>query len=128
AGRLDAAILWGPIAGYFAARAAPREVVVVPLRSEAGVQFDFPIAAGVRFGDREARALLEDVMGRSAQQASALLAGYDVPAARVPSAELVYVTNEDEGTISIISTASQRVVGEIEVGTRPRGIEVSENG
>src|SRR5690606_12846611 len=128
AGRLDAAILWGPIAGYFAARAAPREVVVVPLHSEIGVQFDFPIAAGVRFGDREARALIENVMSRTADQAAALLAEYHVPAVPSPSAELVYVTNEDGGTISIISTASQRVVGELDVGTRPRGIEVSQSG
>src|SRR5690606_22494303 len=127
-GRLDAAILWGPIAGYFAARAEPRDVAVVPLRSEIGVQFDFPMAAGVRFGDREARALLEDVMARTADEAAALLAEYHVPIVPAPPAELVYVTNEDAGTISIISTASQRVVDEIEVGTRPRGIEVSATG
>ena len=126
AGRLDAAILWGPIAGYFAARVS-RDVAVVPLESEVGVQFDFPIAAGVRFGDRAMRSLLEDVIARTADQTAALLAEYHVPV--VPQRpELVYVTNEDAGTISIISTASQRVIGEIDVGTRPRGIEVSPAG
>lgn len=126
AGRLDAAILWGPIAGYFAAR-APRHVAVVPLSSEVGVQFDFPIAAGVRFGDRAMRSLLEDVIARTADETAAILAEYHVPV--VPAQpELVYVTNEDGGTISIISTASQRVLGEIDVGTRPRGIEVSPAG
>ena len=127
-GRLDAAILWGPIAGYFAARAKPRDVAVVPLRSEMGVQFDFPMAAGVRFGDREVRSLLENVMARTAAEAAALLAEYHVPTVPAAPAELVYVSNEDEGTISIISTATQRVVDEIEVGTRPRGIEVSAAG
>ncbi|HEX6999486.1 MAG TPA: quinoprotein dehydrogenase-associated putative ABC transporter substrate-binding protein [Gammaproteobacteria bacterium] len=152
AGDLDAAILWGPIAGYFAARAAPREVAVVPLESEPGVRFDYAIAAGVRFGDRERRAQLEDVMARTAGQTAALLAEYHVPvlapaqdesaAAAAPPAEaarpapaagerpaeLVYVSNEDAGTISILSAGTHAVVGEIEVGTRPRGIEVSGDG
>jgi quinoprotein dehydrogenase-associated probable ABC transporter substrate-binding protein len=126
-GKLDAAILWGPIAGYFAARAAPR-AVVVPLRSEIGVQFDYPISAGLRFGERDSRALLEGVMARTADESAALLAEYHVPLAGAPPAELVYVTNEDGGTISIISPASQRVVGEVQVGTRPRGIEVEAAG
>src|SRR5690606_26565383 len=126
-GQIDAAILWGPIAGYFAARVAPREVVVVPLRSEQGVQFDYPIAAGVRFGDRDSRALIENVMARTQDEAVALLREYHVPATAVPD-ELVYVTNEDSGTITVISTLAQRVVGEIDVGTRPRGVEVGADG
>src|SRR5690606_9276214 len=53
---------------------------------------------------------------------------YHIPVVPTAPAELVYVTNEDAGTISVISTATQRVVDEIEVGTRPRGIEVSAAG
>jgi YVTN family beta-propeller protein len=50
-----------------------------------------------------------------------------VPIVEQP-AERVYVTNEDAGTISIISTATQKVIGEVRVGTRPRGVEVSRDG
>jgi quinoprotein dehydrogenase-associated probable ABC transporter substrate-binding protein len=127
AGELDAAILWGPIAGYFAARAAPVKVAVVPLHSEPGIQFEFAMAAGVRFGERESRAQLEELMVRTAEEATALFADYHIPIIEAP-AELVYVTNEDAGTISIISTATQKVIGEIPVGTRPRGVEVSRDG
>jgi len=127
AGKLDAAILWGPIAGYFAARAAPVNVAVVPLRSELGIQFEFAMAAGVRFGERESRARLEDLMARTAAETSALFAEYHIPIIEEP-AELVYVTNEDAGTISVISTVTQKVIGEIEVGTRPRGVEVDRDG
>ena len=127
AGELDAAILWGPIAGYFAARAAPVPVAVVPLRSEPGIQFEFAMAAGVRFGDRESRAQLEDLLARTAGDTAALFAEYHIPLIDEP-AELVYVTNEDAGTISVISTATRKVIGEIEVGTRPRGVEVSRDG
>ena len=87
AGEVDAAILWGPIAGYFAARAAPRDVDVVPLRSEGGVQFDFAVSAGVRFGERESRALLEEVMARTAGETAALLNEYHVPLVEESPAE-----------------------------------------
>jgi len=127
AGELDAAILWGPIAGYFAARAAPVPVAVVPLRSEPGIQFEFAMAAGVRFGERESRARLEELMARTAPATAELLAEYHIPLIEAPT-ELVYVTNEDAGTISVISTATHKVIGEIPVGTRPRGVEVSRDG
>lgn len=126
-GELDAAILFGPIAGYFAARAAPTKVAVVPLQSEPGIQFEFAMAAGVRFGERAARGALEELMTRTAPQTSALLAEYHIPVVEGP-AERVYVTNEDAQSVTIISTATQSVLGEIEVGTRPRGIEVSDDG
>jgi len=127
AGQLDAAILWGPIAGYFAARAEPVKVAIVPLRSEPGIQFEFAMAAGVRFGERESRARLEDLMARTSTETTALLAEYHIPVIEDPT-ELVYVTNEDAGTISVISTVTQKVIGEIAVGTRPRGVRVDRDG
>jgi quinoprotein dehydrogenase-associated probable ABC transporter substrate-binding protein len=127
AGELDAAILFGPIAGYFAARAAPVKVAVLPLSSEPGIQFEFAMAAGVRFGERAARAGLEDLMTRTAAQTATLLAEYHIPVVEGP-AERVYVTNEDASSVSIISTATHSVLGEIDVGTRPRGVEVSDDG
>jgi len=127
AGELDAAILWGPIAGYFAARAEPVKVAVFPLRSEPGIQFEFAMTAGVRFGERESRAKLEEVMARTAPETTALFAEYHIPLIDEPT-ELVYVTNEDAGTISVVSTATRKVIGEIAVGTRPRGVEVSRDG
>lgn len=128
AGDLDAAILWGPIAGYFAAKAETIGVAVVPLASEPGVQFGFAMSAGVRFGDREARTALEGLIARTTPQTVALLAEYHIPLVDASRTELVYVTNEDAGTISVISTATQTSIDEIEVGTRPRGVEVSRDG
>ena len=42
--------------------------------------------------------------------------------------ELVYVSNEDSGDISIISTATNQVVTTLNVGRRPRGIRVGHAG
>jgi quinoprotein dehydrogenase-associated probable ABC transporter substrate-binding protein len=63
-GEIDAGILWGPMAGYYAKKAAsPTEVV--PLTKEAsGPRLAYRISMGVRFSDqnwkRELNALIKD--------------------------------------------------------------------
>lgn len=42
--------------------------------------------------------------------------------------ELAYVTNEGSGELTVIDVASDSVVSSIPVGTRPRGVRVSEDG
>lgn len=76
---VDAAIIWGPIAGYFAKQAEQVEMVVIPLQSEPGVKFDFAISAGVRRGEDEAKDQLEQLMDETSGEIQALLESYDVP-------------------------------------------------
>jgi YVTN family beta-propeller protein len=45
-----------------------------------------------------------------------------------PPGELAYVTNEDSQELSVIDTHSDSVVAHIPVGTRPRGVRVSQDG
>lgn len=78
-GRIDAAILWGPIAGYFAKKAVGVELEVLPMRSEPGIRFDFAIAAGVRRGESQSKRELEDLIDRTSEQVTALLGDYNVP-------------------------------------------------
>lgn len=78
-GNLDAAIIWGPIAGFFAKQAGDPELAVIPLESEPGIQFDFAISAGVRYGDSERKQLLEDLISRTAAQIQEVLSNYNVP-------------------------------------------------
>ena len=42
-----------------------------------------------------------------------------------PDGELVFVTNERDGTISVVDAAEVRVVDTISTGGRPRGIRIS---
>ena len=56
AGQIDAGVLWGPIAGYYAQRATPR-LVVVPLLKEPE-RMDFRIAMGVRRTDQDWKRML----------------------------------------------------------------------
>ncbi len=52
-GKLDAAIVWGPIAGYFAKRVQDARAVGRAAEVRAGGQFDYQMAMGVRYGERE---------------------------------------------------------------------------
>ena len=76
---VDAVIIWGPIAGYFAKQADDAEMVVIPLSSEPGVKFDFQISAGVRHGESEAKAELERLMDETSGEIHSLLQSYNVP-------------------------------------------------
>lgn len=78
-GDLDAAVVWGPIAGYFAKQAERAELVIIPLESEPGVRFDFAISAGVRRGDDETKAQLEQLIDETSGEIEALLESYNVP-------------------------------------------------
>ena len=42
--------------------------------------------------------------------------------------ELVFVTNEDSGDLSVIATSTHEVIATIPVGKRPRGVRVSKDG
>lgn len=78
-GRLDAAVIWGPMAGFFAKRASGVEMVVIPLESEPGIQFDFAISAGVRYGDSDRKRVLEELIRKTAVPMEAIFAAYNVP-------------------------------------------------
>jgi len=79
AGKLDVAIVWGPIAGYYAQRVKNPALAVVPLKSEPGVQFDYQIAMGVRYGEREWKQQVEGLIESNRAQIQAILKEYGVP-------------------------------------------------
>ncbi|MDM0103483.1 substrate-binding domain-containing protein [Variovorax sp. J22R24] len=79
AGKIDVAIVWGPIAGYYAQRVKTPALAVVPLKSEPGVQFDYQIAMGVRYGEREWKQQVEGLIESNRPQIEAILKEYGVP-------------------------------------------------
>jgi mxaJ protein len=78
-GKIDAAVVWGPIAGYFAKRVRDIGLVVIPLRSEPGVKFDYEIAMGVRQGEAEWKATVEKLIAENQPAITAILHEYNVP-------------------------------------------------
>ena len=78
-GALDVAFAWGPIAGYYAKKVTRVEIVAIPLKPRADIQFDFSIAMAVRFGENEFKDRIDELIVRNRQQIADILAQYGVP-------------------------------------------------
>ncbi|HEY0513497.1 MAG TPA: substrate-binding domain-containing protein [Thermoanaerobaculia bacterium] len=84
-GEVDVAVVWGPLAGYFAARQpaghnVPLELVPVsPQIDRPFLPFVFDISMGVRRGDDKLRAELDSFVERRQPEIDALLDRYGVP-------------------------------------------------
>lgn len=78
-GKIDIAFLWGPIAGYFAKNASAVPMVAVPLKPHPGMLFDFSIAMAVRFGDKEFKQRIDELIDRNRAKITAILEQYGVP-------------------------------------------------
>jgi quinoprotein dehydrogenase-associated probable ABC transporter substrate-binding protein len=77
-GRIDAAVVWGPIGAYFAKRAGVA-LTVIPLRSEPGVKLDYEMGMGVRYGEREWKSTVESLIADNRSAIVDILRAYDVP-------------------------------------------------
>ncbi len=78
-GAIDVAVVWGPIGSYLAREAKDSALRIVPLASEPGVQFDYSIAMGVRFGEKAWKAQIETLIERNQDRIDAILQEYGVP-------------------------------------------------
>ena len=78
-GKIDVAIVWGPIAGFFARRVHSPELVVVPMKSEPGLAFDFAMAMGVRYGEPAWKQQVEGLLVKHRSEIQAILRDYGVP-------------------------------------------------
>jgi quinoprotein dehydrogenase-associated probable ABC transporter substrate-binding protein len=79
-GDVDVAIVWGPLAGYFAER-EPVPLTVTPIDEavdRTGIVFTFPISVGVRKGDTALRDAIQHVLDRRRGEVEHLLARYGV--------------------------------------------------
>jgi mxaJ protein len=83
-GEVDVAIVWGPLAGYFARHLnPPLELVPVVPRVDAGVlPFVFDIAMGVRRDDSATAKMLERELVRHRPEIRKILREYGVPVVR----------------------------------------------
>jgi ABC-type amino acid transport substrate-binding protein len=76
-GQIDAGVLWGPIAGYYAQHATP-QLVVVPLLKEPA-RMDFRIAMGVRHSDQDWKRKLNRIVTENQPEIDRILQQYGVP-------------------------------------------------
>lgn len=78
AGRIDVALVWGPIAGYFQKKKGASSLVLVPI-DEPGQAFAFDISMGVRKKDTELQSRLEQALDHKRDEIRAILEGFGVP-------------------------------------------------
>jgi mxaJ protein len=79
AGKIDVAVVWGPMGGYFAKKVTQPELSIVALTSEPGVNFQYEMAMGVRFGEKEWKAQVEKFLDESKAEINAILREFNVP-------------------------------------------------
>jgi quinoprotein dehydrogenase-associated probable ABC transporter substrate-binding protein len=78
-GVIDAGVLWGPMAGYYAKQASP-PLNVVPLTREAGApSLVYRIAMGVRFSDQEWKRVLNRLIEENQPAINETLLAFGVP-------------------------------------------------
>ncbi len=85
-GEVDVAIVWGPVAGYFA-KQQPIRLELVPVTPEIDLPFVpmvFPISVGVRLGDEALRDELNVALARRWDEIQAVLGAYGVPLLPLP--------------------------------------------
>ncbi len=80
-GKVDVAIAWGPLAGYYATRQrVPLELVPVsPRTAMPGMPFDYAIAMGVRRGDSTLARKLNEIIARRHGDIERILRSYGTP-------------------------------------------------
>ncbi|ACA17405.1 extracellular solute-binding protein family 3 [Methylobacterium sp. 4-46] len=80
-GEIDVALAWGPMAGYFAARADPplRVAPIEPAIDGPKGPMVFDVAMGVRRGDEDLRLEVGAALERHRAEIDAILLRYDVP-------------------------------------------------
>jgi len=78
-GSIDAGVLWGPLAGYYAKRAGAQVMVVPLLKETHGPRMSYRIGMGVRYSDQEWKRALNRLIREKQPAIEALLASYGVP-------------------------------------------------
>jgi len=78
-GDIDIAMIWGPIAGYYAKQEADADIKVVPFTRNDGPLFDFPVSMGVRYGNDAWLHRIQTLINDNQDAINRILEDYGVP-------------------------------------------------
>ena len=83
AGKIDAAIIWGPTIGYFAKTLeGGRDIIILPLRDDPSsplLKFEFTVAMAVRHGEKEWKDKVNQLIAENQAEINAIMEDYGVP-------------------------------------------------
>jgi quinoprotein dehydrogenase-associated probable ABC transporter substrate-binding protein len=80
--KIDATIIWGPIAGYYAINSKKVEMVVLPLQTghdDPEMKFNYNMSMAVRFGDREWKQQINQLIDKKQKEIDQILDSYGLP-------------------------------------------------
>ena len=77
AGKIDAAIVWGPVAGQLVAQHSGW--TSLPFKPDPKIKFDYEISMGLRQGEKEWKETLDQWIGSHREQIQTILVGYHIP-------------------------------------------------
>lgn len=77
--KINMTFIWGPIAGYFSKRVKDHEIVVIPMNSENGIRFDYRIAMAVRYGEKEWKEQINQLIDKHQEEINKILTDYGIP-------------------------------------------------
>jgi quinoprotein dehydrogenase-associated probable ABC transporter substrate-binding protein len=87
-GATDVAIVWGPVAGFLASRhTGPDKWTALPWKPDPEIRFDFEIAMGVRFGEKEWKSTLDRWISEHQSEIDKILSRYQVPLLALSTAQ-----------------------------------------
>jgi quinoprotein dehydrogenase-associated probable ABC transporter substrate-binding protein len=78
-GAIDAGVLWGPLAGYYASHATPPMKSTLLLKEKGGPHLDYRIVMGVRPSDQNWKRQLNQLIGENQPAINKLLLNYGIP-------------------------------------------------
>jgi quinoprotein dehydrogenase-associated probable ABC transporter substrate-binding protein len=78
-GEIDVALLWGPIAGYYATKAKTPTAVVPLVKEQGGPPMVYRIVMGVRHSDQNWKRALNKLISENQDEIQAILRSYGVP-------------------------------------------------
>jgi len=80
AGKIDLAIVWGPIAGFLVDRRSGHGAWrAIAFKPEPGIKFDYEISMGVRFGEKEWKETLDAWIAGHRGEIDQILMSYHIP-------------------------------------------------
>lgn len=77
--KINLTFVWGPIAGYYAKNIKEHEIVVIPMRDELRIPFEYQIAMAVRYGENEWKEQVNKLIEDNRAEIDKILEDFGVP-------------------------------------------------
>ncbi len=114
---VNVAILWGPIAGYFASKNNNALILepILPGKQDNDFLFSYQISMGVREDDVELKKILNALLVERETEVGDILREYGVPVGSVVSSQIVESTGDDQTMGNKVIESSQSSVEKVSV-------------